>query len=135
MHTGLKAYQDISVQSEVFSASAHRLIQMLFEGCLQRIALAKIHIQQNQNKEKIRNITKAIDIVMALRSNLIDLDSNPISQQLDNLYEFVEHHLTLANLKNSCEILDQAYQVIATIKSGWDALEHTAIEKKEAANY
>jgi flagellar secretion chaperone FliS len=131
MHAGYKCYQDVSVKSEALSASPHRLVQMLFEGCLQRIAIAKVNIEQKNVSEKIRNITKAIDIVIALRCNLADKTSNPISQQLDALYEFVERHLMIANLKNSPVILDEAYRVIANIKAGWDAIE----EKEMMAAY
>lgn len=122
MYAGYKCYQDVSVKSEALTASPHRLIQMLMEGCLQRIGLAKVHIQNANVAEKIKNITKAIDIVIALRCNLADKENNPVSQQLDALYDFIERHLVIANLKNSTEMLDEAFNVLATVKSGWDAI-------------
>lgn len=129
MYNGLKQYQNIDLESQVLSASPHKLIQMLLDGCLQRISIAKIHIQNGNIPEKIKMITKAIDIVVALRCNLADIDNNEVSKQLFSLYEFVENHLIFANLKNSIEKLDEAYHIINTIKSGWDAIAEQQLEQ------
>ena len=50
--TAMKQYQRVSVQSEVFEASPHRLIQMLMDGGLERIAQARGAIQREKFAEK-----------------------------------------------------------------------------------
>jgi flagellar protein FliS len=46
----LRQYQATSTQSGIFEASPHRLIQMLMEGALEKIAKAKGHMLRKKSK-------------------------------------------------------------------------------------
>lgn len=122
MSTSTDLYEQVGVSSEVFSASPHRLIQMLLEGALVNISKAKQHIQDKQVQQKCLAISKAIDIVMALRGCLDFSNDNEIAKSLDSLYEFSEHHLVLANQESSIQHLDEVVSVLVQIKSAWDQL-------------
>ncbi|SJM96221.1 B-type flagellar protein FliS (fragment) [Crenothrix polyspora] len=43
----MKQYQQVSVHSGIMDASPHRLVQMLMEGALEKIALAKGNMANN----------------------------------------------------------------------------------------
>lgn len=109
------------VVSEVKEASPHRLIQMLYEGGLQRIAVAKGAIQRKEVALKGESIGKAIAIVGGLRASL-DLSQGEIPRNLDNLYEYMERRLLEANLKNDTAILDEVSTLLRDVKSAWDAI-------------
>ncbi len=109
------------VVTEVEEASPHRLIQLLFEGALQRIAVAKGLIQRREIEEKGNNISRAITIVGGLRASL-DMSQGEIAQNLDNLYEYIERRLLEANLKNDELILDEVSSLLRDIKVSWDAI-------------
>ena len=47
-YSAVQNYSSVKVHSGVETASPHRLIQMLFEGALERIAQAKGAMAQNQ---------------------------------------------------------------------------------------
>lgn len=107
--------------AEIEEASPHRLIQMLFEGCLQRIAVAKGAIQRKEVALKGESISKAIGILGGLRGSL-DLSQGEIANNLDRLYEYMERRLVDANLKNDVVILDEVTGLLKDVKAAWDAI-------------
>jgi len=118
----IKQYNQVGVQSKVESASPHRLIQMLFEGALEKIAQAKGNIQQGKIAEKAALISWAIAIVQGLQSSL-DLEvGGEVAENLDALYEYMQKQLLHANIKNDVSLLDEVTKLLNTIKDGWDAI-------------
>ena len=98
----LRQYQNVGVQSEVFEASPHRLIQMLFEGGLSRIAQAKGAMQNQKYQLKGQLIAKATEILFGLRD--------------------MSKRLAEANRTNDERILDEVAQLLRNIKEGWDGI-------------
>lgn len=119
---GAAAYANVSVHSGVNSASPHRLVQMLIDGALDRIATAKGCLQRGQVAAKGQQISTAISIVGGLRASL-DMDAGQeIARNLHELYTYMERRLFEANLKNDPEILDEVSGLIRQIKEAWDAI-------------
>ncbi|MAN50822.1 flagellar export chaperone FliS [Marinimicrobium sp.] len=115
-------YSSMKVQSSAMDASPHRLIQMLFEGALERIAQAKGAMQQNQVARKGELIGKAINIVAGLQGSLSDKEGGQLSENLDDLYDYIIRALTEANYKNSLERLDECGRLLGELKSAWDGI-------------
>lgn len=118
----MKQYQRVSVQSEVFEASPHRLIQMLMEGCLERIAQARGAIGRNLHAEKGELIGKAISIIGGLREPLDHQVGGELSQNLDGLYDYMISRLLEANRANDVALLDEVSSLLREVKSGWDGI-------------
>lgn len=115
-------YSSVKTQSNVLDASPHKLIQMLFEGCLERIAQAKGAMLQNQIARKGELIGKAINIVGGLHGSLNDKEGGDLAANLESLYDYIERRLLMANLENDPDILDECGRLISELKSGWDAI-------------
>jgi flagellar protein FliS len=122
--TAMKQYQRVSVQSEVLEASPHRLIQMLMDGGLERIAQARGAIQREKFAEKGELIGKAISIIGGLREPLDHEVGGELSQNLDSLYEYMIRRLLEANRGNDIAALDEVSRLLREVKSGWDAIGH-----------
>jgi len=120
---GLKQYQATSTQTGVVEASPHRLIQMLFEGALEKLAKAKGFMLRKEIEKKGQHISWAIKIIGGLQSSLNMEVGGELSANLDNLYEYMTHKLFEANLENSIEKLDEVTQLLSNIKEGWDGIE------------
>ncbi|WP_298188034.1 flagellar export chaperone FliS [uncultured Pseudomonas sp.] len=120
--TAMKQYQRVSVHSEVFEASPHRLIQMLMDGALQRIAQARVAIQREKLAEKGELIGKSISIIGGLREPLDHEVGGELSKNLDSLYEYMISRLLEANRGNDMAILDEVSGLLREVKSGWDAI-------------
>jgi len=120
--SGMQQYKKMSVQGGVDSASPHRLIQMLMEGALEKIATAKYHMEKNEISQKGENISVAISIIDGLRVSLDKSTGGEIAQNLDDLYDYMGRVLLQANLKNDMSLLDEVSKLINEIKSAWDAI-------------
>ena len=57
-----QAYQRIGITSEVEAATPHRLIQLMMERVLTKIAMARGHMERKSIAEKGANITSAITV-------------------------------------------------------------------------
>lgn len=118
----LSQYQQVSNQEAVSGASPYRLIQMLMEGALKRMAEAKGAIQRQDIAAKGQSIGKAISIIGGLRDSLNMDVPGGLSQQLDDLYDYMVNLLIQANLNNDEAAVDEAAKLMVTVKSGWDAI-------------
>ncbi|WP_340121038.1 flagellar export chaperone FliS [Methylobacter svalbardensis] len=120
--SAIKQYQQVSVNSSVMGASPHRLVQMLMEGALERIALAKASMARNEIATKGHNIGVAINIVGGLQGSLNYEAGGEIAGNLNNLYDYMVRRLLAANSQNDESILDEVSGLMVEIKMGWDAM-------------
>jgi flagellar protein FliS len=121
-YSAVQHYSSVKVHSSVEAASPHRLIQMLFEGALERIAQAKGAMAQNQIARKGELIGKAIAIVGGLQGSLNDKEGGALAANLDDLYDYIVRRLTQANYENNPEYLDECGRLLSEIKTAWDAI-------------
>jgi flagellar protein FliS len=125
-----RAYQQINISSEAQGATPHRLIGMLLEGVLKRLAEAKGAIERSDTATKGTSIGKAISIIGELQGSLRDTDSHEVAGNLDRLYDYMARTLLQANIESSSAKLNEVAQLIIEIKGGWDAI---ASEQKSPA--
>lgn len=118
----LSQYEQVSVQEAVNGASPHRLIQMLMEGALKRMAEAKGAMQRQDLTTKGVAIGKAISIIGGLRDSLNMDVPGGLSQRLDGLYEYMVTVLVRANMNNNAANIDEVINLMLTVKSGWDKI-------------
>lgn len=116
----MKHYKQVSVHGGIVDASPHRLIQMLMEGVLEKISLAKGYMTNNKTAAKGENIGKAIAIIGGLRGSLNQEAGGQVAENLDKLYEYMSNRLLIANLRNDPSILDEVSALMVEIKVGWD---------------
>ncbi|MEE4746528.1 flagellar export chaperone FliS [Pseudomonas alliivorans] len=119
----LRQYQKIGSQAQTSEASPHRLVQMLMEGGLDRIAQAKGAMSRKEIANKGIFISKAIGIVGGLRDGL-DLEKEPTEALIrqDKLYHYMMTRLAEANARNDQKMLDEVAGLLVTVKEGWDAI-------------
>lgn len=125
----LNAYSNIDLISAVNSASPLQLILLLYDGAIGSLATAKGHMQDMKFAEKGRLISKAIGIIEGLRSVLDFEKGGEISKNLNDLYEYMKHRLTIANLKNDPEGPAEVIRLLNDLRSAWAKL-----DEKERAN-
>ena len=120
----LRQYQKVNSHAQISEASPHRLVQMLMQGGLDRMAQAKGVMERGDIAQKGELLGKAIDIIVGLRQGLDEKKAeDPASiRQLDDLYEYMGSRLLQANLKNDPAIIDEVARLLITVKSGWDEI-------------
>jgi len=120
-------YAAVGTQTGVTEATPHRLIQMLLDGALGKIAMAKGAMQRKEIAEKGNHITSASSIIIGLRDSL-DLDAGgELASNLDNLYDYMVRRLMEAHGNNDLAALDEVTSLLQEIKRGWDAIPAEAI--------
>ncbi|MFJ1570551.1 flagellar export chaperone FliS [Pseudomonas sp. NPDC088322] len=118
----LRQYQKVNGVAQTSEASPHRLVQMLMQGGLDRLAQAKGAIARKDIAQQGILLSKAIDIIGGLREGL-DLGNHADSlAELDNLYTYMSRRLVEANLKTDTAIIDEVARLLITVKEGWDAI-------------
>ena len=124
----LRQYQKVNGVAQTSEASPHRLVQMLMQGGLDRIAQAKGAIARNDIAQKGVLIGKAIGIIGGLREGL-DLENQAEAlADIDSLYAYMSKRLIEANVKNDPEILNEVARLLITLKEGWDAIGDQAVD-------
>jgi len=115
-------YQTVNIETTVMNASPHKLIEMLLDGALKKINLAKGFIKCKNIEAKGESISAAIAIVGGLQQSL-DLDSGEeVATNLFMLYDYMNVKLVEANTLNDIDILNEVAKLIIEIKSGWDQI-------------
>ncbi len=115
-----KQYQNVSAQTSTINADPHRLIQILMENALEKLALAKGHMSRNNIHDKGTNISLALAIIEALQTSLDKEKGNEIAENLYELYAYMINTLIEANLHNDLNKIDEVIKILGIIKEGWD---------------
>lgn len=124
----LKAYKTTSLDAEMAVADPHRIIQMLMQGLLERLAQSKGAIERRDFAAKSASISKAMAILNGLQDSL-DLSYGQIPQDLYALYDYMKDRLMDASRNMTCEPIDEVANLIITIKSAWDNIPDTEKQK------
>jgi flagellar protein FliS len=119
--SALKQYQQVGVQAAVADATPHRLILLLMQGALEKIATAK-GCTLRGNSEKGGLISGAISILDGLRGSLNFEVGGEIAEHLELIYDYCQRRLLEANIKNDPVMLDEVYGLLREIKLAWEAI-------------
>lgn len=106
----------------IFEASPHRLVQMLMMGAVEKIHIAKGHMERGSVAEKGRHISWAISIIDGLRSSIDKESGGDIANNLDDLYDYMSRRLLQANIDNDSAVLEEVASLLLEVKSAWDAI-------------
>lgn len=117
-----RAYAAVGTQTQVSAASPHRLIQLLMDGVLDRLSLAKGQILRHETAQKAMSLSKAIAIVDGLRMSLDHSVSEEMSENLEGLYDYMNRRLLIANVNNDVEAIDEVSSLLRELKEAWDAI-------------
>ncbi len=118
----LATYHSVATHGGVAAADPHRLIVMLMDGALERIAQARGCIEIGAAGEKARLLHRAVAIVMELRQCLDHQQGGAIAANLDSLYEYMCRQLMSASLDNSVDTLNEVAKLLGEIRLAWLAL-------------
>ncbi len=119
---GAKEYSQVSLQTEVLEADPHKLIQLLLEGALTRLAASKIFIEQKNIEKKNEKLGQVVEILCSLQESLDHERGGDISVNLERLYDYMTRRLFDANRLNDTDIINEVMGLILEIKVGWEGI-------------
>nr|WP_201764003.1 flagellar export chaperone FliS [Thermoclostridium stercorarium] len=105
-------------ENSVYTASPEELTLMLYNGLIKFIMKAQNAISKKDIEGANENILRAQDIVSELMSTLDK--KYEIANNLEMLYDFMLRRLIEANVKKSCEILDEVLEFAKELRDTWE---------------
>ena len=115
-------YERMNTTHDVDTASPHRLIQLMMERVLAKIAMARGHMERAEVSEKGKLIGDAISIINGLQASLNKKADAEMPANFDALYDYMMRRLIHANLHNETETLDEVSGLLQELKEAWDAI-------------
>ncbi|MSQ67327.1 MAG: flagellar export chaperone FliS [Gammaproteobacteria bacterium] len=119
---GISQYRNIELESSVASASPHKLIEMLLDGALGKIQMARGCMERKEIGPKCAAINWSLSIIEGLYSSLNMAEGGDIALGLSKLYEYMMRRLVAANAGNEVAILDEVTQLLGEVRTGWVAI-------------
>ncbi len=117
------AYARVGIETSVNAASAHKLIELLFNGFMDSVALARGAMRARQIEAKGKAIGRAASIVEeGLKAGLNMEAGGKLAADLDALYGYVVLRLTIANVRNDEAALDECVRLINPLREAWIAI-------------
>ena len=118
-NSSLAAYRSVAAHGGVAAADPHRLILMLLDGALERIAGARGAMENGATEAKNRLLHRAVSIVSELRASLNMDKGGEIAANMADLYDYSGKQLLRANVENRPELLDEIAHLLREIRSAW----------------
>jgi flagellar protein FliS len=116
------AYQSVSVHGGVASADPHRLVLMLMDGALERMAIARGYIERGQIAKKAQALHQCVSIVNELRGSLNLAQGGALAQNLSDLYDYMLRQLLRANVDSDLNCVKEVASLMGEIRGAWLAI-------------
>jgi flagellar protein FliS len=118
----LSQYSQVSAHAGVAAADPHKLILMLMDGALERIAGARGCMSRNDVGGKAQLMNRAIQIIGELRGSLDLTKGAQIAANLDGLYDYMTRRLLQSSLKNDLTMLDEVAKLLRDVRDAWSQI-------------
>ncbi len=118
----LKSYQTVGAHAQVAAADPYKLVQLMLANIVERLAVARGHMERGEIARKGEQVSKAIAVISALDSSLNFELGGEIAANLHDLYEYMVLRLVKANADNNLAGLDEVAALARNIKDGWDGI-------------
>jgi flagellar protein FliS len=114
-----KHYQSY-LEEEVMAANPLQLVRLLYRGALDSITTARRNLRLGEIRARSIAISKAMAIVTELARSLDFESYGELSQNLAELYGYVQNLLIDANVRQSDPPLVEAETLLSTLLEAWE---------------
>ena len=121
MNNAFKTYK----QQGVLTANPLELIVMLYEGCIKRLKIASIAIEDKDYEQANESLQKSQRIVVELMNSL-DLRF-PIAKDLMMIYEFLIREISACNASKDAQRVSGVIDILNEMKDAWSQLAKSGI--------
>lgn len=118
----LAAYQSVSVHGAVAGADPHRLVLMLMDGVLERLAVARACIERGDIAKKAQLLHSCTTLIAELRGSLNMEQGGALARNLSDLYEYMARQLLRANVDSNAEFVKEVASLLGEVRSAWVAI-------------
>jgi flagellar secretion chaperone FliS len=121
----IAAYQSVVAHGGVAQEDPHRMVLMLFDGALERLAMARGCLERKGRGDigkKAQLLTQCLHIIGELRGSLHLAEGGALAQNLSDLYEYMLRQLLRANAENDLQRIREVSALLSEIRGAWVAI-------------
>ncbi len=115
----VKQYANNYIETAVSEATPHKLVEMLYDGAIKNMNLAKVFIEHKNLEKKSEHINKALSIINALRTAVDIEKGGEVASNLYDLYDYCYRRLFTASVKNDAALVDEVLEHIVSVSQAW----------------
>ena len=125
-------YNRVGVETDVLTASPHRLVALLLDGAMDAMTQALGAMQLGNAEQKSRAITRAVRILDEGLKAALNMDSGPLAVDLNDLYAYMCMRLTHANLHSDRAAVEECQRLLQPIREAWVSIGQRQQEARAA---
>lgn len=118
----LAAYQSVSVHGNVAAADPHRLVLMLMDGVMERMAVARACIERGDIAKKAKLLHSCVTLLGELRGSLNLHKGGELARNLSELYDYMMRQLLRANLESNSDYIKEVASLLGEVRGAWTAI-------------
>jgi len=118
----LASYQSVSVHGNVAAADPHRLVLMLMDGVMERMAIARACIERGDVGKKAKLLHSCVTLLGELRSSLNIQQGGALARNLSELYDYMMRQLLRANLDGNADYIKEVTSLLGEVRGAWTAI-------------
>lgn len=118
----LANYADGNLTSQALVADKVELVQMLFDGLVDSLSVAKGHIEYKTMDKKAQALNRASRILLGLQSALDFSQGGDLASNLNELYDYALRRILHINLHNDVQALSEIQGLMVELQQAWRAV-------------
>lgn len=116
--------------SKIMTASPAELTLMLYEGAIKFCNIAIMGIEEKDIEKAHINIKKVEAIIGEF---IATLDHKyAVAEDFENVYNYIQDRLILANIKKDKEILEEVLEHLRTMRDTWKQVMELSVQENNA---
>ncbi len=116
-------YRDVHASTAIEGATPHKLVSLLYQSIASEIAAARGAIARADIAGKGRAIAHAVRVIEEGLVAPLDMNAGgALAQNLADLYQYLVHRLTIANLRSDDAVLAECAKLVDVLREGWDGI-------------
>lgn len=117
------------------TATPETILIMLYNGAINYIKKAKLHMEQGEKVIAHNNIIAAEKIIMEFMTTLDMEIGGEMAKNLYALYDYLYNKLVEANMKNKIENLDEVLGHLEKLRDTWNKAIQIAKQENAGSNF
>jgi len=115
------------LDANVLTAEPVELVRILYQGALDSVGDARVHLATGDILARSKAVSKAGDILRELSVSLNHKAEPALARNLAELYDYMQRRLLTAQHEQSDEPLAEVAGLLGTLSEAWDQLTVRAV--------